>query len=169
MRILSIPLTHLGEALLKLAGAILVFMLVAQVAIVALRYGFAIGAPWAQDLIIYCFCFSILLPVVAVVSGNTSVRVDIFYADMPRRWQSRVDRFALLLCLVPSLGYGAYRSFDATLISWKLLEASPTYGGLPGYYLLKTMVTVGLFLMAFAALVQGLDKEDPYFTAEYQQ
>lgn len=165
MRIISNSLTSLGEHMLRLSGLVLIFMLLLQIIIVALRYGFAIGTPWAQDLVTYSFCFTALLPTLAVITGNTSVRVDIFYSDMPRRWQSRIDRVALFFFLAPALSYGALRSLDSTIISWKLLEASPTYGGMPGYYILKSLLTLCLFLIALAALVQSID-QDPYHTAE---
>jgi TRAP-type mannitol/chloroaromatic compound transport system permease small subunit len=139
-------------------------MLLLQFVIVGLRYGFSVGVPWAQDLVVYLFCISVLLPMLSVVTGNSSVRVDIFYAQMPRRWQTKIDRVALLVFLAPSFGYGAWRSLDSAVISVRLLESSPTYGGMPGLFVLKSCLAACLFLVALAALFQSLHP-NPYPTS----
>ena len=72
-----------------------------------------------------------------------------------------VDRAALLLLIFPAMGYAAWTSLGTTLRSWAILEASPTFGGLPGYFLLKTGITVFFATLALAALALAF-RSAPY-------
>ncbi|MCP5075588.1 MAG: TRAP transporter small permease subunit [Rhodobacteraceae bacterium] len=150
-----------SKAFTSWAGALIALLLLAQVVIVALRYVFAIGWPWALDLLVYLFFLSVLLPGLAVLTGNVSVRVDVYYANWSRRRRRTVDRLALLILVVPAMGYAAWNSFGTTVNSWQVLESSPTFGGLPGYFLLKTVLTLYFAMFAVTALIMALRKE-PY-------
>ena len=149
----------------SLAGYLIVALLLAQVVIVALRYVFSIGYPWALDFLVYLFCLSVLLPGLAVVVGNVGVRVDIFYSSWSKPRRRLVDRIALLVLFFPSMAYAAWTSIGTTVKSWEVLESSPTYGGLPGYFLLKTGVTLYFAAFAICALVLAFRKA-PYAEEE---
>lgn len=143
------------------AGDIILVLFMAQLVIVALRYVFAVGWPWQLDLLTYCFFLASLLPGVAVVLGNLSVRVDVLYDGWSKVTRHRVDRAALLLLLFPAMAYATKASWASTVSSWKLLESSPTIGGLPGYFILKTILTLFFASLALTALLLGLRKA-PY-------
>lgn len=143
-------------ALTKVAGVLLAVLLVMQVSVVALRYVFSFGASWTQDAMVYLFFFSVLLPGLAVLLLNKSVRVDVFYANWSRRRRNLLDRIALLALLAPATAYAAWASLGPTLNSWSVYEASPTIGGLPGYFLLKTTLTLFFVLLSLLALYMGL-------------
>ena len=143
------------------AAVIVILLLVAQVAVVALRYVFSIGWTWALDFLVYCFLLSVILPGLVVILRNESVRVDVFYSAWTRARQNMVDRAALLLLIFPAMGYAAWTSLGTTLRSWAILEASPTFGGLPGYFLLKTGITVFFATLALAALALAF-RSAPY-------
>lgn len=144
-------------------GWLIAVLLIAQVVIVALRYVFALGWSWATDLMTYLFLLSVLLPGLMVIVSNASVRVDVFYAGWSARRRTLVDRAALLLLLFPAMAYAAWASLGPTLISWAILESSPTFGGLPGYFILKTALTAFFGSIALAALIMGLSRS-PYPT-----
>ena len=156
---------RVADALRSAAGGLIALLLLAQIVIVALRYVFALGWPWATDLLVYLFYLSILLPGLAVLLGNHSVRVDVFYATCPRPWRQRIDRGALLLLLAPAMAYAAWTSVGPMLNSWRVIESSPTFGGLPGYFLLKTALTLFFAGLAFAAVWMAL-RSAPYGTGE---
>lgn len=143
-----------AAALRAWAGYLVITLLLAQLLIVALRYVFALGWPWAQDLLVYLFFLSVLLPGLRVLTGNSSVRVDVFYASYSAQRRRLTDRLALALLLAPAMGYAAWASLPAVLRSWQVLESSPTFGGLPGYFLLKTALS--LYFAAFAAVALAL-------------
>lgn len=154
-------LGRLSAWLQSAAALAVVCLLLTQVIIVALRYVFSVGWPWALDLLVYLFFFSVLLPGLRVLSGNSSIRVDVLYAGWSPRRRVRVDRIALLFLLFPTMGFAAWASLGTTVGSWRLLEASPTIGGLPGYFILKTALTLFFAAMALLALALAMRRE-PY-------
>lgn len=154
-------LQGLAERLTRLGGVMLGGLLLAQVVVVAFRYVFAVGRPWASDLLVYVYVVAVLLPGLAVLVGNASVRVDVFYAGWSRARRARVDRFALLGLLAPAFGYATWAAIPMARSSWRILETSPTYGGLPGFFVLKALLVVFLAAMTLTAVILGL-RRDPY-------
>lgn len=144
-------------------GLTVVLLLLAQIVIVALRYVFSLGWSWAIDLLTYVFYLSVLLPMLLVLIGNASIRVDVFYAAWSPARRRFIDRVALLVLFFPAMAYAAWSSLSPTLNSWRVLEASPTFGGLPGLFLLKTLLTLTFAALAAVSLFMGL-RRSPYET-----
>lgn len=143
------------------AGLIVLLLMFAQIIVVALRYVFSLGWPWALDLLVYCFFVSALLPALFVLIRNVSVRVDVLYGRWTEETRHRIDRMALLVVLLPSMAYAGWTSLATTVRSWVVLETSPTYGGLPGYFVLKTLLTLAFFVLAAAAVFMAC-RRSPY-------
>ncbi len=80
------------------------------------------------------------------------VRVDIFYREASSRRKAMVDLAGAALLLLPFVVMIAWVSWPYVLVSWQRLEGSREAGGLPGLFLLKSV------LLAFCLLVglQGL-------------
>lgn len=154
-------LQRLSERLTRLAGLLLGLLLLAQVVVVAFRYVFGVGRPWASDLLVYVYVAAVLLPGLAVLVGNASVRVDVFYADWSRALRARVDRAALLGLMAPAFAYATWAAWPMARNSWRILETSPTYGGLPGFFILKSMLVAFFAAMTLTAVVLGL-RRTPY-------
>ncbi|MCT7377908.1 TRAP transporter small permease subunit [Chelativorans salis] len=161
-------IASVAETMRTVAGSVVLLLMFAQVVVVALRYVFSLGWPWALDLLVYCFLFSALLPALFVLIRNVSVRVDVFYSRWPDERRRLVDRIALLVLLFPSMAYACWASLPITLRSWRVLETSPTYGGLPGYFLLKSVLSLVFFALAVAAFVMAL-RRVPYATEEHDE
>ena len=140
------------------AGAAIIALVVIQIIIVILRYIFSYGIPWGLDLLVYLFLIGSLLPLPLVVWENHNVRVDIFYQGYRPEKKTALDRFGLAFLLFPSTGYAAYTTWHPMLNSWRLLEASPTLDGLPGYFVLKTILFLSLASISLVSLVLALKK-----------
>ncbi|MBN8294839.1 TRAP transporter small permease subunit [Rhodobacter sp. NTK016B] len=138
------------------AALAVISLLMAQIVIVALRYVFSLGAPWATDLLTYLFFLIVSLPLVGVILSNESVRVDVFSDRFSRRTRRIIDRIALLGLLFPAAGWAAWTSVPMVRTSWRVLESSPTLGGLPGFFLLKTVMALLFATLALVALIVGL-------------
>lgn len=136
-----------------IAGLMVIALMVLQVIIVVLRYVFSLGITWSQDLMVYLFMVSSVLPLILVVLVNDNVRVDVFFQDYSPALKSRMDRFALFILLLPVSIFTVYASIPTVVNSWKLLETSPTFGGLPGYFILKTILMVMFAGLAVCSLV----------------
>ncbi|WP_144392629.1 TRAP transporter small permease subunit [Pleionea sediminis] len=83
---------------------------------------------------------------------NEHVRVDIFYQRFSSRTQATVDILGTLIFLLPVSIFILVSSWKYVSLSWKLSEASAEAGGLPGVYLLKTLVLV----MPILLIIEGL-------------
>ena len=121
-------------------------------AVVVLRYLFSIGFIWLQELYVWEHAIVFMVGAGYTFMQGGHVRVDIFYARMNRRRKAWVDLFGTLVFLLPWLAVIAYFGWSFVALSWQLLEPSQQAGGLPGYFLLKSVIFV------FCALVglQGL-------------
>ena len=86
------------------------------------------------------------------------MRVDIFYQSYRPEKKTVLDRFGLAFLLFPSTGYAAYTSWKPMLNSWRLLESSPTLDGLPGYFLLKTILFLSFASLSLVSLVLAMKR-----------
>jgi len=141
----------LADKLAAVAGGLIVALMLAQFVIVVLRYLFAFGFSWGLDLLSYLFMTASLLPLLFVVIGGRNIRVDVFQARYADATKARLDRLAHACMLLPACAHAAFASWPALVNSWQLLEASPTLGGLPGYFALKTLLWLSLTVLAAAA------------------
>ncbi len=118
--------------------------------VVILRYIYAIGWIWMQESYVWLPGIVFMLGAGYTLLHNGHVRVDIIYGAGNARYKAVIDLFAV--------------SYDYVLASWLKLEVSREAGGLPGLYLLKTVipafcVLLGLFLIAaFPGLATWLPK-----------
>ena len=139
---------HVGRAV---AWLVPVMALVAF-AVVVLRYGFQYGRVDLQESITYLHAAVITLCMGYTLARDAHVRVDIFYARMTPRARLIVNLAGDALLLLPTAAAILYYSWDYMIISWTVLERSPEISGLPGVFLLKTLMP----LMAAALVAQAL-------------
>ncbi len=151
-------LSRITNGAASVAGAAIIALLVIQIIIVILRYIFSYGISWGLDLLIYLFLVGSLLPLPLVILENHNVRVDIFYQGYRPLKKAVLDRFGLAFLLFPSTGYAAYISWRPMLNSWRLLESSPTLDGLPGYFLLKTVLFLSFAGLSLVSLVLAMKR-----------
>jgi len=123
-----------GVAWLTLAMVLIAF------AVVLLRYVFAIGWVWMQESYVWLHGMVFMLGAGYTLLHKGHVRVDIFYRDAGARWKALVDVFGSLLLLLPVVTLIFWVSLDYVGDSWARLEESREAGGLPGLFLLKTVI-----------------------------
>ena len=151
-------LSRITNGAASVAGAAIIALVVFQIIIVILRYIFSFGISWGLDLLVYLFLVASLLPLPLVILENHNVRVDIFYQGYRPERKALLDRIGLAFLLFPATGYAAYISWGPMLNSWRLLESSPTLDGLPGYYLLKTILFLSFASLSLVSLVCALKR-----------
>ncbi|MCK5164092.1 MAG: TRAP transporter small permease subunit [Desulfobacula sp.] len=152
-------LSRISNGAASVAGAAIIALVIIQLIIVILRYIFSFGIPWGLDLLVYLFFIQSLLPLPLVVLENHNVRVDILYQGYLPGKKAILDRFGLVFLLFPATGYAAYVSWRPMVNSWRLLETSPTLDGLPGYFLLKTLLFLIFAGIALVSLVLAMKKQ----------
>jgi TRAP-type mannitol/chloroaromatic compound transport system permease small subunit len=107
---------------------------------VLLRYVFAIGCVWMQESYVWLHGVVFMLGAGYTRLHQGHVRVDIFYRDAAPRRKALVDLFGSLLLLLPVVGLIFWVSLDYVADSWARLEESREAGGMPGLFLLKTVI-----------------------------
>lgn len=125
-------------------------------AVVLLRYVVNVGFIWLQDLYVWVHAAVFTLGAGYTLMRNGHVRVDILYARWSARQKAKADLFGTLLLLLPWLAVTGYAATPYVIASWETQEASFSAGGMPGVFVLKTVLllfclTLGLQGLAVAA------------------
>ena len=121
-------------------------------AVVVLRYAFAVGFIWLQELYVWCYALVFMLGAGFALKHGGHVRVDIFYANLSVRAKAAVDLFGTLFFLLPWLAVVAIVSWPYIGASWQILEPSAQTGGMPGLFLLKSALGVFCVLLGLQGL-----------------
>ena len=151
MNVLIDRLNHLlGRAVAWLTLA----MAVSVAAIVLLRYVFAQNTILIQEAVNYGHGLVLMLGMAYTLKESGHVRVDILYSGRSPRWRALVDLFGHLFLLLPVAALILATSLPYALSAWRILEGSSEVGGLPGVFLLKSLIP----LMAVLLLLQGLSE-----------
>lgn len=112
---------------------------------VVLRYLFATGTVWAQELEWHLMVPICLFGMVYALSHGDHVRVDILYANFGPRGRHAVDVFAALVGMVFGVAV-IWLSQRYVGQSWTIGEGSANPGGIPHRYLLKALIPIGFAL-----------------------
>lgn len=150
IRALDTAIDRLGRAL---AWLVIIMMLV-QFAIVLLRYVFSINSIFMQETVMYMHASVFMLAAAYTLRHDGHVRVDIFYRKMAPRRQALVNLFGLTLLMAPVMIFVILSSFGYVTSAWRILEGSPDTGGIPGVFLLKTLIPLFAGLMLAQGVVE---------------
>ena len=119
--------------------------------VVVLRYVFGTSFIALQESVIYIHSAIFMLGAGYTLLHGGHVRVDIFYRGASNRFRAWVDIFGVVFLLTPMMLVVLYYSEGFVTRSWLRLEGSGEAGGLPGLFLLKTVIPAFCGLM----LLQG--------------
>jgi len=127
-------------------------MVIVTFGIVLLRYGFDLGWIWLQESVTVMHALVFMLGAAYTLADDEHVRVDIIYNRLSERGRAWVNCLGVLLLLVPFCLLILITSWDYVTSAWAVHESSPQAGGLPGVYLLKSVILI----MPVLLLLQGL-------------
>jgi len=120
--------------------------------VVILRYVFALGWVWMQEVYVWLHGVVFMVGAGYTLLHDGHVRVDIVYRPANARFKAWVDLFGSLLLLLPTIAVIAYVSWPYVVDSWLRLEESREAGGLPGLFLLKSVLLIFCVLMGLQGL-----------------
>lgn len=120
--------------------------------VVVLRYVFDLGWIAMQESVTYMHAVVFMLGAAFTLKRHGHVRVDIFYRTFGRRGRAWIDLLGGLVLLLPMCLFIVWISWDYVAASWSVVEGSREAGGLPGVFLLKTLILVMPLLLAMQAL-----------------
>jgi TRAP-type mannitol/chloroaromatic compound transport system permease small subunit len=147
---------RLSVAIGRTVAWCLLFMVLAEFALVLMRYVLGVGSIWLQESVIYAHAALFMLAAAWTLAADAHVRVDIFYADASPRTKAIVDLFGALLLLLPFALALLYLSFPYVARSWAILEGSRETSGLPAVFLLKSLIPLFAALLALQGVAQAL-------------
>jgi len=144
----------LNYSLCRLVSWFTLFMVLLTFLIVVLRYGFNLGWIAMQESVMYLHGMVFLLGAAHTLRVNEHVRVDIFYRSFSPKKQAKVDIFGSLFLLMPVNIFIFMVSFEYVMRAWRVMEASQEAGGIPGVFLLKSLILI----FSFTMLLQGISE-----------
>ncbi|HCG71298.1 MAG TPA: C4-dicarboxylate ABC transporter permease [Gammaproteobacteria bacterium] len=123
-------------------------MVLLTFAIVLLRYALNSGGALLPETVMYLHGTFFMLAIALGISENTHVRVDILYSRRIPAQQQWIDLAGHVLFLLPVAVFMIWVSLPYVSSSWQILEGSSEVGGIPGVFLLKTLMPLtGLLLL----------------------
>lgn len=139
---------RMGHVLSWLVG----FTVVTCAAVAILRYALGMGWVWMQDAYVWANAILFMMAAAPTLLHEKHVRVDFIYGGMGPKYRAWVDLLGSVFLLLPSVIAIAILCFPYVRDSWKRMEATLDVGGMPGVYLLKSVLI--LFCIPLAA--QGI-------------
>ena len=127
-------------------------MVITACAVVVLRYGFSLGWVGLQEAYVWMHGVVFMLGAGYTLRHDAHVRVDMFYRTAGVRYRALVNLFGSLFLLLPVIFAITYVTLPYVVTSWTKWESSREAGGLPGLFLLKTIILGFCLLMTLQAL-----------------
>lgn len=148
------------EGLGRLSGWMLFALILLQFAVVIARYILSTNFLWAQELVIYLHAAIILFAISWAFLENKHVRLDILSNTLGRKGRRVIEIFGTLFLLFPFSLVVLYYSKNYVWQSWAVLEGSAELSGLPGIFLVKTLILVFAILLLIAGWLK-LQRRSP--------
>jgi TRAP-type mannitol/chloroaromatic compound transport system permease small subunit len=132
------------------------FIVLAEFALVVMRYALGMGSIAFQESVLYAHAALFMLAAAWTLQVDGHVRVDIFYAQAGPRTRALIDLIGALIFLLPFAGVLAYLSIPYVERSWATFESSREASGLPYVYLLKTLIPLFAVLIGLQGVAQAI-------------
>ncbi|WP_111414859.1 TRAP transporter small permease subunit [Billgrantia lactosivorans] len=132
---------------------LVLLMMALQFAIVVMRYAFGLHSVAMQESVMYMHAMVFMLGAAWTLRHDGHVRVDIFYRKLSARGRAWIDLLGTLFLLFPVVLFIAISSLGYVKSSWAILERSPD-GGIPGVFLLKSLILVMMALLLLQGVAQ---------------
>ena len=143
---------RVNEVLGKSVAVLALFMALLTLLIVILRYAFDIGSIALQESVLYMHGALIMLGLAYALQTGSHVRVDIVYTRLRPNIKRTINLCGHAFFLIPFAVLLIVYSWDYVLASWRVQESSPEVGGIPGIYLLKSLIPLSAILLILQSL-----------------
>lgn len=140
-----------GRAVMWLA----VLLVLAQFAVVVLRYGFSTSLIQMQESVIYLHATLFMLAIAYTMLQEGHVRVDILYGGWSAKRRAGGDLAGVLLAVIPFVLLVLWTSWPFVAASWRIREGAIAYGGIPYQYLLKSLIPAMAALLLMQAVAHA--------------
>jgi TRAP-type mannitol/chloroaromatic compound transport system permease small subunit len=138
----------------ELASWIWLLLLGVIVLNVMLRYGFSSGRIEFEELQWHLFALGFLVALSYAAQADAHIRIDVVYQRLGARTRAWVELYGILLLLLPYVALVAFYAVPFVADSFVRGETSPSPGGLPYRWAIKSALVVGFALLALSALAR---------------
>jgi TRAP-type mannitol/chloroaromatic compound transport system permease small subunit len=132
------------------------YIVIAEFAVVAMRYLLGLGSIRSQESVLYAHAALFMLAAAWVLQIDGHVRVDVFYTRAAPRTRALIDLFGAIFFLLPFTIVLILVALPYAERSWSIFEGSPQPSGLPLVYLLKTLIPLFAVLLGMQGLAQAI-------------
>lgn len=120
--------------------------------IVISRALFNTGSVATQDSVTYMHALVLMCAAAYTMRCDGHVRVDIFYRRYSPLQKAWLDALGVLLLLLPFCAFTIVVSWNYVASAWTIREGSVDAGGIPGIFLLKTLIPLNAATLALQGL-----------------
>ena len=152
-----------GSAINRAIGHSVAWLTLAMVLLTCVNVGtrtiFNTGSVGMQELTVYLHACVIMFANAYTLADKGHVRVDVIYRLLTPKAQAWIDLLGSILLLFPFALVSIIISWQFVSDSWTIRETSADAGGIPGIFLLKTLLLVNgglLVLQAIADICEHL-------------
>jgi TRAP-type mannitol/chloroaromatic compound transport system permease small subunit len=156
-------IAHLADGIDRVIAAVgraatwcCLYAVLAEFAVVVMRYAFGIGSIRLQESVLYAHAGLFMLAAAWTLQVDGHVRVDVFYAQAKPRTRALVDLIGAIVFLLPFAVVLIALSTPYAARSWAILERSPESSGLQFVYLLKTLIPLFALLIGLQGVAQAI-------------
>jgi TRAP-type mannitol/chloroaromatic compound transport system permease small subunit len=146
---------HTGRVVRWLA----LLMVLVQFGVVLLRYVYGVSWIALNESVLYMHATLLMLGAGYTLLVNAHVRVDILQARAGPVGKAWIDLFGHLVLLIPTMLALLYWSWPSVTKAWAILEGPISVGGIPGVFLLKSLIPafcVLLIVQSLACLLRNI-------------
>ena len=140
----------------RLVSWITLLMVIVTCAVVLARYVFGVGSIALQESVMYMHGIVFMLGIAFTLKEQGHVRVDVLHEKFSRRTRTLIDITGTVLFLLPVSIFILLTSLDYISFAWSFQESSAQPGGLPGVFLVKTLIPVMAALLALQGIAEIL-------------
>ncbi len=129
--------------------------------VATMRYGFNYGSIAIQEVGSYLHIFAFMLAIPWIWQQREHIRVDTLYNCLRRRHQLYINLIGHCCLALPAFCLWAYLAIDYVARSWAILEGSLQSGGLPGVFVIKTLLFITpalLIVQTVAHIIEDIQK-----------
>src|SRR3984893_9423831 len=132
------------------------FVVLAEFAVVVMRYALGIGSIRMQESVLYAHAALFMLGAAWTLQVGGHVRVDIFYAQAKPRTRAIIDLLGAIVFLAPFAAALVVLALPYVARSWASFEGSRETSGLPFVYLLKALIPLFALLIGLQGVAQAI-------------
>lgn len=129
----------------------LVLVIILQV---LLRYGFGEGMIALEELQWHFYAIIIMIGFSYADAKDAHVRVDLLSSKLSVKANAWIELLGVIFLLIPFLYVVFDHGLEYTKSSFQSSEVSPSPGGLPLRWLIKSLIPLSMFLMFLSALTK---------------